>query len=71
MAVSSVVIPVRIIVVVVQLNVAVIISSSPKRLSVGGKAMFMRLASSHQVAIIGSITCSPWVSSNVRVCVCS
>lgn len=59
--------PVRIIVVVLQLNVEEIINSSPSRLGVGGIAKFVRLASSHQVAIRGISICNPRVSIRVRV----
>lgn len=52
-----------------QLNRAVMIVSSAMRLVVGGSAMFVRLASSHQVAIRGSRGCRPRVSSRIRLCV--
>lgn len=50
-----------------QLNVAVMISSSPVRLTVGGSAMFVRLASSHHVVIRGRMSWSPRASTKVRV----
>lgn len=42
-------------------------SSSPIRLMVGGKARFVRLASSHQVAISGRKTCRPRARIMVRL----
>lgn len=67
-AVKRVVRPVIMMVVVVQLNVEVIIIISPVKLIEGGRAMFIRLASSHHVVINGSVSCSPRVRSIVRVC---
>lgn len=58
-AVSRVAAPVRRIVGEDQLNSATMMLSSAIRLVVGGRAMFVRLASSHQVAIRGSRGCSP------------
>lgn len=52
-----------------QLNRAVIMVSSAMRLVVGGRAMFVRLASSHQVAIRGRRGCRPRVSKRIRLCV--
>lgn len=68
-AVISVVVPVRRIVVVFQLNIEVIIINSPSRLIVGGRAIFIRLEISHQVVISGKINSSPRVRRRVRVCV--
>lgn len=52
-AVSRVAVPVRMIVKMDQLNSEIMIVSSAIRFVVGGRAMFVRLASSHQVAIRG------------------
>lgn len=68
-AVSRVAIPVRIIVGVDQLNSATIIVSSAIRFVVGGRAMLVRLARSHQVAIRGRRGCRPRVRSRIRLCV--
>lgn len=59
--------PVKIMVKVDQLNRAVIIVSSAIRLVVGGRAMFVRLASSHQVAISGKSGCRPRVKNRIRL----
>lgn len=58
-AVSRVAVPVRIIVGGDQLNSVIIMLSSAIRFVVGGRAMFVRLASSHQVAIRGRRGCNP------------
>lgn len=50
-----------------QLNRATTIVSSAMRLVVGGSAMFVRLASSHQIAISGRRDCSPRVSKRIRL----
>lgn len=68
-AVSRVAIPVKIMVMGDQLNSAIIMFSSAIRLIVGGRAMFVKLARSHQVAIRGRRGCSPWVRRRVRLCV--
>lgn len=52
-AVRKIAVPVRIIVKADQLNSAITIVSSAIRLVVGGRAMFVRLARSHQMAISG------------------
>lgn len=52
-----------------QLNVDVMIISSPVRLTVGGSAMFIRFVNSHHVVIRGRISCRPRARSNVRLCV--
>lgn len=53
-AVSRIAVPVMIRVSADQLNRAIIIVSSAMRLIVGGSAMFVRFANSHQMAIKGS-----------------
>lgn len=52
-----------------QLNRAVMMVSSAIRLMVGGRAMFVRLARSHQMAMRGRRGCSPRVSRRIRLCV--
>lgn len=52
-AVNRVAMPVRMIVKEDQLNSAIMIVSSAIRFVVGGSAMFVRLASNHQMAISG------------------
>lgn len=52
-----------------QLNRADIINSSLVKFIVGGVAMFMRLASSHQVVAIGRMLWNPRVRIRIRVCV--
>lgn len=59
--------PVRISVSEDQLNRAITIVSSAMRLIVGGRAMFARLARSHQVAIRGKRGCRPRASSRMRL----
>lgn len=66
-AVSRIAVPVRISVREDQLNRAITMVSSAIRLVVGGSAMFVRLARSHQMAISGSSGCSPRVSSRIRL----
>lgn len=68
-AVSKVAVPVRMIVGGDQLNSAIMMLSSAIRFVVGGRAMFVRLANSHQVAISGRSGCSPRVSKRIRLCV--
>ena len=68
-AVNRVVTPVRMIVGIDQLNSAIMIVSSAIRFVVGGSAMFVRLASSHHVAMRGRRGCSPRVSRRIRLCV--
>lgn len=50
-----------------QLNIAVIIISSPIRLGRGGKAKFAKLAINHQVAVNGRIICIPRARIIVRL----
>lgn len=66
-AVSSVAVPVRMIVKADQLNSAIMIVSSAIRFVVGGSAMFVRLARSHQVAISGKRGWRPRVNSRIRL----
>lgn len=66
-AVSRVAMPVRISVVYDQLNKAVIIVSSAMRFVVGGRAMLVRFASSHQIPIRGRMGCRPRVSRRIRL----
>lgn len=68
-AVSRVAVPVRMIVGGDQLNSETMMFSSAIRFVVGGRAMFVRLANSHQVAIRGRRGCSPWVRRRIRLCV--
>lgn len=68
-AVSRVAIPVRMIVGEDQLNSVIIMVSSAIRFVVGGRAMFVRLASNHHVAIKGKRGCKPRVSRRIRLCV--
>lgn len=68
-AVNRVAAPVRMIVRVDQLNRAIIMVSSAIRFVVGGRAMFVRLARSHQVAIRGKRGCRPRVRIRIRLCV--
>lgn len=68
-AVSRVAVPVRMIVSGDQLNRVIIMVSSAMRLVEGGRAMFVRLAKSHQVDIRGSRGCNPRMSRRVRLCV--
>lgn len=68
-AVKRVAIPVKMIVGVDQLNSAIMMVSSAIRFVVGGRAMFVRLARSHQVAISGKRGCKPRVRSRIRLCV--
>lgn len=48
-------------------NMDIITNSSPIRLIVGGRARFVRLASSHQVAINGRKICRPRAKIMVRL----
>lgn len=66
-AVSRVAVPVNRIVGLDQLNSAIMMFSSAIRFVVGGRAMFVRLASNHQVAIRGSRGCNPWARRRVRL----
>lgn len=59
--------PVRIRVQYDQLNIEVMIISSPIRLGRGGRARFAKLAINHQVVIKGRIICIPRASSMVRL----
>lgn len=68
-AVRSVAAPVSTMLKIDQSNSAIMIVSSAIRLVVGGKAIFMRLANNHQVAINGKIGCRLRVSSRIRLCV--
>lgn len=68
-AVSRVAIPVRMIVRADQLNRVTMMVSSAMRFVVGGRAMFVKLANSHQVAMRGSRGWRPRVSSRIRLCV--
>lgn len=67
MAVIRVPNPVMMIVVLDQLKSDVIIVNSPIRLMVGGRAILVRLASSHHVPIRGSNSCIFWVNNSVRL----
>lgn len=61
--------PVKIIVHQDQLNIDVIIISSPMRLGRGGRARLARLAINHHAVISGRAICIPRASSMVRLCV--
>jgi len=65
--VNRIAVPVRIIVKADQLNGAIMIVSSAIRFVVGGRAMLVRLASSHQVAISGRSGCNPRVRIRIRL----
>lgn len=52
-----------------QLNIAVMIISSPMRLGRGGRARFARFEINHQVAVRGKISCNPRAKIIVRLCV--
>lgn len=52
-----------------QLNNVIMMVSSAIRFVVGGRAMFVRLASSHQVAMSGRRGCRPRVRRRIRLCV--
>ena len=52
-----------------QLKRAVMIVSSAIRLVVGGRAMLVKLASSHHVDISGRRGCKPRVRIRMRLCV--
>ena len=66
-AVSRIAVPVRMIVNEDQLNRETTIVSSAIRLIVGGRAIFVRFARSHQVAIRGSRGWMPRVNSKMRL----
>jgi len=66
-AVNKIATPVRVIVKVDQLNSAIMIVSSAIRFVVGGRAMLVRLASSHQVAMSGRSGCNPRVRIRIRL----
>lgn len=66
-AVSRIAAPVRIIVKADQLKSAITMVSSAMRFVVGGRAMFVRLARSHQVAMRGRRGWSPRVSRRIRL----
>lgn len=68
-AVVTMLIPVRIIEELDQLNKDVMIMSSPIRLIDGGSARLARLAKNHHVAIRGKIICRPRARVIVRLCV--
>ena len=68
-AVNEVAVLVRMIVRADQLNRAIIMVNSAIRFVVGGKAMFVRLARSHQVATRGKRGCRPCVRRRIRLCV--
>lgn len=57
----------RIIVQLDQLNIEVIMTSSPIRLGRGGRARLARLAMNHHVAIRGRMACIPRARSRVRL----
>lgn len=50
-----------------QLKSETIIVSSPMRLIVGGRAMFIALAKNHQVVRAGVVSCIPCIARSVRV----
>lgn len=66
-AVISILRPVKIIVNIDHENDDKIISNSPIRLIVGGRARFVRLARIHQENIRGRVICKPRASSSVRL----
>lgn len=66
-AVSRIAVPVRIIVSEDQLNRATTMVSSAMRFVVGGSAMLVRFARSHQVAMRGRRGCTPRVSNRIRL----
>lgn len=66
-AVSRIAAPVRISVREDQLKRAITMVSSAMRLVVGGRAMFVRFASSHQVAMRGRRGWSPRARSRIRL----
>lgn len=68
-AVRRVPTPVIKIVMLDQLNKEDRIRSSPVRLIVGGRAMFIRLATNHHAVISGRTSCKPRANSMVRLCV--
>lgn len=68
-AVSRVAGPVRRMVGGDQLKSAIMMVSSAIRFVEGGRAMFVRLASNHQVAMRGRRGCRPWVRNRIRLCV--
>lgn len=61
--------PVRKIVMSAQSNSETIRVSSPMKLIVGGSAMFVKQARSHQDVMAGVVSCTPCVSNRVRECV--
>lgn len=66
-AVSRIAAPVRMMVKEDQLKSAITMVSSAMRFVVGGRAMFVRLASSHQVAMSGRRGWIPRVSRRIRL----
>lgn len=52
-----------------QLKSEIMMVSSAIRFVVGGSAMFVRFASSHQVAMSGRRGCKPRVRMRIRLCV--
>lgn len=59
--------PIKIIVMLDHERVDIITSNSPIRLIVGGRARLVRLAKSHQVAISGRSVCRPRAKIIVRL----
>lgn len=51
------------------MNSAIIIVSSAIKFVVGGRAIFVKLAKSHHVAISGNRGCRPRVKRRIRLCV--
>lgn len=66
-AVNRMAVPVRMIVRADQLKSATTIVSSAMRFVVGGRAMFVRLASNHQMVMSGRRGWSPRVSRRIRL----
>lgn len=52
-----------------QLKIEEMIRSSPVKFMLGGVAIFIRFAVSHQAVIIGRMLWNPRVSIRIRVCV--
>lgn len=59
--------PVRRTVMSDQLNSDVIRVSSPVRLTVGGRAIFIEQARNHQAVRVGEVSCVPCMAMSVRV----
>ena len=66
-AVITMLVPIKIMVKFDHEKVDITTNSSPIRLIVGGRAKFVRLASSHQVAISGRRVCTPQAKIIVRL----